>query len=73
MALAKLQNPTPVLYVRIPQTDQAELHHYSAAMGMSLSRLVRAIIHAKLEEARAAGALRIVEAHTAPATRRKSA
>lgn len=51
----------------MPVADQAELRHYAAAMGMTVSRLVRALIHAKLEEARTTGALRVIEAHTAPA------
>jgi hypothetical protein len=66
--LVALKRITTVVYFRLPPEDAGELRHYAAALRMSTSHLVRSLVHSKLEEARATGALRIVEAHTVPIT-----
>ena len=51
--------PTVVLHLRIYSQERDELRRYAGAQNATVTGLVRAIVHEKLEEARRRGHLHI--------------
>jgi hypothetical protein len=51
------QGPTVGLFIRLPEREADQLRRHAMALDVTSSRLIRMIVHARLEDARRDGQL----------------